>query len=124
MLRLRSTRFAASFARRALSTEPALSAASTARSDALDSLAEGMARPMTDMELESGSGSYLTGAEGERFLDFTSGIGVTNTGHCHPKVVAAAQAQLAQLMHGQVSVGLSSPLVALTNRSPLREKHA
>ena len=66
MLRHRSTRFAASFARRALSTEPALSAASTARSDALDSLAEGMARPMTDMELESGSGSYLTGAEGER----------------------------------------------------------
>jgi 4-aminobutyrate aminotransferase-like enzyme len=86
------------------------------RARALDSLAEGMARPMTEMEIASGSGSYLTSADDERYLDFTSGIGVTNTGHCHPRVVAAAQEQLAKLLHGQVSVGLSAPLVALTNR--------
>ena len=71
---------------------------------------------MTEMEIASGSGSYLTSADDERYLDFTSGIGVTNTGHCHPRVVAAAQEQLAKLLHGQVSVGLSAPLVALTNR--------
>ena len=75
-----------------------------------------MARPMSEMEIASGSGSYLASATGERFLDFTSGIGVTNTGHCHPRVVAAAQEQLGLLLHGQQSVGLSSPLVALTNR--------
>jgi 4-aminobutyrate aminotransferase-like enzyme len=31
---------------------------------------------------------------GRKLLDFTSGIGVTNTGHCHPKVVKAAQDQV------------------------------
>ena len=103
---------------RTLSTAAAAATAApqSARARALDGLAEGMARPMTEMEIASGSGSHLTSAGGETFLDFTSGIGVTNTGHCHPRVVAAAQHQLATLLHGQVSVGLSSPLVALTNR--------
>jgi 4-aminobutyrate aminotransferase len=47
-------------------------------------------------------------------LDFTSGIGVTNTGHCHPKVVAAAQAQIGKLIHGQVNVVYHQPLLDLT----------
>ena len=34
--------------------------------------------------------------EGNRFIDFASGIAVTNTGHRHPKVIAAARAQLAR----------------------------
>ncbi|MDP7645276.1 MAG: aminotransferase class III-fold pyridoxal phosphate-dependent enzyme, partial [Anaerolineales bacterium] len=38
-------------------------------------------------------GIYLYDADGNRYIDFTSGIGVTNTGHCHPKVVQAIQAQ-------------------------------
>ena len=71
---------------------------------------------MTDIEVVSGAGSYITSSDGERLLDFTCGIGVTNTGHCHPKIVAAAQDQMAKLMHGQVSIGMSSPLVTLTNR--------
>ena len=100
----------------AASASAATSEATSARVRALDRLAEGMARPMSDMEIASGSGSYLASATGERYLDFTSGIGVTNTGHCHPKVVAAAQHQMGLLLHGQQSVGLSSPLVALTNR--------
>lgn len=33
------------------------------------------------------------------FLDFTSGVGVVNTGHCHPKIVQAVQDQAARLMH-------------------------
>jgi 4-aminobutyrate aminotransferase len=36
-----------------------------------------------------GKGSYLYDTEGNKYLDFTTGIGVKNTGHCHPKVVAA-----------------------------------
>ena len=44
-----------------------------------------------DLEVSHGEGVYLYGADGRRYLDFTSGIGVTNTGHCHPKVVAAIQ---------------------------------
>ena len=100
----------------AASASAATSEATSERVRALDRLAEGMARPMSEMEIASGSGSYLASATGERYLDFTSGIGVTNTGHCHPKVVAAAQHQMGLLLHGQQSVGLSSPLVALTNR--------
>jgi len=41
----------------------------------------------------SGEGSWLVDVDGRRWLDLTSGIGVTNTGHCHPQVVAAIVAQ-------------------------------
>lgn len=44
-------------------------------------------------------GAVVWGVDGNRYLDFTSGIGVTNTGHCHPKVVEAVQRQTAELMH-------------------------
>ncbi|UCF09293.1 MAG: aminotransferase class III-fold pyridoxal phosphate-dependent enzyme, partial [Thermoplasmata archaeon] len=44
-------------------------------------------------------GVVITDVDGNRYLDFTSGVGVTNTGHCHPKVVEAIQKQAAELMH-------------------------
>jgi 4-aminobutyrate aminotransferase len=44
-------------------------------------------------------GAMVWGVDGNRYLDFTSGIGVTNTGHCHPKVVKAVQDQAGKLMH-------------------------
>ena len=37
--------------------------------------------------------------DGNRFLDFTAGIAVCSTGHCHPRVVAAIQQQAAKLLH-------------------------
>ena len=37
--------------------------------------------------------------EGKRYIDFAGGIGVLNTGHCHPKVVAAVTAQLERFTH-------------------------
>ena len=43
-----------------------------------------------------------TDVDGRRWLDLGSGIAVTNIGHCHPRVVAAAQAQLGALMHTSV----------------------
>ncbi|MEK6985787.1 MAG: acetyl ornithine aminotransferase family protein [Candidatus Thermoplasmatota archaeon] len=46
-----------------------------------------------------GRGVIIEDADGNRLLDFASGIGVLNTGHCHPTVVAAIQAQAARLMH-------------------------
>ena len=63
-----------------------------------------------------GEGAYLYGSDGERYLDFTSGIGVTSTGHCHPQVVAAAQAQTATLIHGQYTTVLHPRLVELSER--------
>ena len=46
-----------------------------------------------------GRGVLVEDADGNTYLDFTSGAGVTNTGHCHPKVVEAIQKQAAKLIH-------------------------
>jgi 4-aminobutyrate aminotransferase len=44
-------------------------------------------------------GSVVTDPDGNRFLDFTSGIAVTATGHCHPYVVRAIQEQAERFLH-------------------------
>jgi 4-aminobutyrate aminotransferase len=41
----------------------------------------------------------VTDVDGNEFIDFTSGVLVTNTGHCHPKIVKAVQEQAARLMN-------------------------
>jgi len=46
-----------------------------------------------------GSGAVIEDVDGNLFLDFTAGIAVTSTGHCHPHVVAAIQDQAAKLLH-------------------------
>jgi 4-aminobutyrate aminotransferase len=63
--------------------------------------------------LESGTGSYVTTVSGRKMLDFTSGIGVTNLGHCHPGVTKAAQAQVGKLVHGQVNIAFQKPYLEL-----------
>lgn len=47
----------------------------------------------------SGKGSVVLTVDGNVFLDFAAGVGVLNTGYCHPTVVQAVQGQAAQLMH-------------------------
>jgi 4-aminobutyrate aminotransferase len=49
--------------------------------------------------VERGSGAVIEDVDGNLFLDFTAGIAVTSTGHCHPHVVAAIQDQAAKLLH-------------------------
>ncbi len=46
-----------------------------------------------------GLGTRLWDQDGVEYLDFLCGISVTNLGHCHPRVVAAAREQLGRLMH-------------------------
>lgn len=58
----------------------------------------------SDLEVVSGRGCTVTAKDGTEYLDFTSGVGVTATGHCHPKVVAAIQQQAARFIHAQVNV--------------------
>src|ERR1700735_4836777 len=48
---------------------------------------------------KSGSGIVVTDVDGNEFFDFSAGIAVTSTGHCHPAVVAAIQKQAAELIH-------------------------
>jgi 4-aminobutyrate aminotransferase len=63
-----------------------------------------------------GEGVYLYDEDGRAHLDFTAGIGVTSTGHCHPRVVEAAQRQVASLIHGQYTTVMHQPLLTLTER--------
>jgi len=46
-----------------------------------------------------GRGVVVTDVDGNEFFDFSAGIAVTSTGHCHPAVVAAIQKQAAELIH-------------------------
>lgn len=63
-----------------------------------------------------GEGVYLYDEDDRRYLDFTAGIGVTSTGHCHPRVVEAAQRQVGTLIHGQYTTVMHRPLLRLTER--------
>ena len=75
-------------------------------------VAKGIGRLSTEV-LESGKGSYVTSVSGRKMLDFTSGIGVTNLGHCHPAVTKAAQEQVGKLVHGQVNIAFQQPYLQL-----------
>ena len=70
----------------------------------------------TPVVVESAAGSWIHGVDGRDYLDFTTGIGVTSTGHCHPDVVAAAQAQCAKIIHAQYTTVMHKPLLELTEK--------
>jgi 4-aminobutyrate aminotransferase len=70
----------------------------------------------TPVVVDRAEGVYVYDVDGRRHLDFTAGIGVTSTGHCHPRVVEAVQKQAAQLIHGQYTTMLSRPLRQLSER--------
>ncbi|SDM99429.1 aspartate aminotransferase family protein [Allokutzneria albata] len=70
----------------------------------------------TPVVVDRGEGVYLYDTTGKRNLDFTAGIGVTSTGHCHPRVVAAAQAQIGKLIHGQYTTVMHKPMLELTEK--------
>lgn len=71
---------------------------------------------VTDLEVVSGNGCWVTTAAGEEYLDFTSGIAVASTGHCHPKVVAAIQRQAERFIHAQVNCYRHDQLEPLATR--------
>jgi 4-aminobutyrate aminotransferase len=71
---------------------------------------------VTDLEVASGQGCVVTTTGGEEYLDFTSGIAVTSTGHCHPQVVAAIAEQAGRFIHAQVNVYRHDLLERLAGR--------
>ena len=73
-------------------------------------------RQATDVVASRGEGVHLWDESGRRYLDFTAGIGVTSTGHCHPRVVEAAQRQVASLIHAQYTTVMHRPLLTLVER--------
>jgi 4-aminobutyrate aminotransferase/(S)-3-amino-2-methylpropionate transaminase len=74
--------------------------------------------------IAEGRGATITDVDGNTFIDFTGGVGCLNVGHSHPRVVEAAQEQLARFSHTdftivpyEVYVELGERLVEL---SPIR----
>ena len=63
-----------------------------------------------------GSGAVIEDVDGNLFLDFTAGIAVTSTGHCHPHVVAAVQDQAARLIHMSGTDFYYQPQIDLAQR--------
>lgn len=70
----------------------------------------------TNLVIERAKGSYLYDVQGKKYLDFSSGIGVTSLGHCHPKVVKAVQEQAAKLNHAQVNIVFHKPMLDLIGK--------
>lgn len=71
---------------------------------------------LTQMQPTRGEGVYYYDENGNRIIDFTSGIGVINTGHCHPNVVAAIQEQASQLIFGQMNVVMTPKAIELAEK--------
>jgi 4-aminobutyrate aminotransferase len=65
------------------------------------------------IEAERAEGCYIYATDGRKYLDFTCGIGVTNTGHCHPKVVEAIREQAGLFLHAQANIVIHKPMLQL-----------
>ncbi|KAI7903589.1 pyridoxal phosphate-dependent transferase [Cokeromyces recurvatus] len=78
-------------------------------------IARGIGRS-TELVIEKGKGTFVWTVDGKKYLDLTTGIGVTSTGHCHPTVVKAVQEQAGQLTHGQVNIFYQRPMLELIDK--------
>ena len=76
---------------------------------------------------KTGRGIVVTDVDGNEFFDFSAGIAVTSTGHCHPDVVAAIQRQASQLIHMSGTDFYYENMVELASRlskiAPMRGPH-
>jgi 4-aminobutyrate aminotransferase len=79
------------------------------------------------MVAKSGRGIVVTDVDGNEFYDFSAGIAVTSTGHCHPHVVEAIQKQAAELIHMSGTDFYYESMVQLADRlskiAPMRGPH-
>jgi 4-aminobutyrate aminotransferase len=70
----------------------------------------------TPIFAEKAKNAELWDADGKRYIDFAVGIAVCNTGHCHPKIMAAAKAQCDLFTHTAFQVSAYETYVALAER--------
>ncbi|MGP4076702.1 aspartate aminotransferase family protein [Halobacillus sp. K22] len=85
-----------------------------------DLLAPSMAKDHPNLPVVKEEGCYYYGTDGKKYLDFTSGIAVANTGHRHPKVVQAIKDSADNLMHGPSGVIMYDSILRVADR--LKEK--
>ena len=67
-------------------------------------LAPTMAKDFPNLPVEKSQGLYYYGMDGREHLDMTAGIATENTGHRHPKVIAAIKEQADSLVHGPIGI--------------------
>ncbi len=70
----------------------------------------------TDIVVDRGEGIYLYDTDGNKYIDFTSGIGVVGTGHCHRDVVRAIKEQAESLVFGQLNIVTHKPVLQLVEK--------
>ncbi len=71
---------------------------------------------MTQIYADRALNSEVWDIEGNRYIDFAAGIAVVNTGHCHPKVMAAVTAQMQKFTHTCHQVLPYEPYIRLAER--------
>ena len=70
---------------------------------------------LTTMQPVRAEGAYYYDADGQQWTDFTSGIGVVNTGHCHPRIVETIQRQAQTVIHAQINTVISPAALDCVN---------
>ncbi|AIC95546.1 aspartate aminotransferase family protein [Shouchella lehensis] len=78
-------------------------------------LAPSMAKDHPNLPVVKEEGCYYYGVDGKTYLDFTSGIAVTNVGHRHPKVVEAIKKEADSFTHGPIGVIQYESILKLAN---------
>jgi len=82
----------------------------------LNNLAQTSDSPLL-LQIEHASGVWMYDIDNKKYIDLISGIGVSNIGHCHPKVVKAVQEQSAKFMHLMVyGEFVQSPQIVLSSK--------
>jgi 4-aminobutyrate aminotransferase len=72
----------------------------------------------TELIAARGKGAWIETVDGQRYLDYTAGIGVVNTGHAHPRVAAAIAEQASRVIHAQQNILYHEPGLRLHQRLP------
>lgn len=68
------------------------------------------------IQLSHGRNAEVWDTQGKRYIDFVGGIGVLNLGHCHPRIVAAIQAQASRLTHYAFNAAAHAPYLEFMER--------
>ena len=77
----------------------------------------GFVAHMTTFTVDHAEGSWVYGTDGSKWLDFVMGIAVVNTGHCHPRVVAAVREQAGKVIHAQMNEYYQQPMLDLSREA-------
>jgi hypothetical protein len=70
----------------------------------------------TPLSASRARNAELWDVEGKRYVNFSGGIAVVNTGHCHPRIIAAVQEQMERFTHTCFQVVMYEPYTALAER--------